>query len=148
MFIWWLSIIYFMTIMHNVSVFPTMIMSCFVSKHFFMFRMWLLWHNNNFELNIHNWRSWTNLCLTSHKYHFLKNLFSEPLITPSNFSLNPNYSVEPHTVHLVWDSVDPYHQLLYGKFKGYKVSDFIFFLFGSRLFLSPLFQTHIIMLQI
>lgn len=64
-----------MTIMHNVSIFPTMIMSCFVSKHFFMFQMWLLWHNNNFELNIHNWRSWTNLCLTSHKYHFFLKIY-------------------------------------------------------------------------
>ncbi|CAG5126382.1 unnamed protein product, partial [Candidula unifasciata] len=46
---------------------------------------------------------------------------SEPLITPTNFSLNPSYAIEPHTVHLVWDSIDPSNHLLCGKFKGFKL---------------------------
>ncbi|CAG5134977.1 unnamed protein product, partial [Candidula unifasciata] len=46
---------------------------------------------------------------------------SEPLVVPANFSLNPQYSIDPHTAHFIWDSIDPDPQLICGKFKGYKL---------------------------
>ncbi|XP_059147858.1 neuroglian-like [Physella acuta] len=46
---------------------------------------------------------------------------SEPLVAPSNFSLNPEYHIEPHTAHFIWDAVDTATEQICGKFKGYKL---------------------------
>ncbi|GFR93851.1 neural cell adhesion molecule L1 [Elysia marginata] len=46
---------------------------------------------------------------------------SEPLVAPSNFSLNPEKTLEPHTAHFTWDAVDRDTKLICGKFKGYKL---------------------------
>ncbi|CAL1545528.1 unnamed protein product [Lymnaea stagnalis] len=46
---------------------------------------------------------------------------SEPVVAPSNFSLNAEYNIEPHTAHFIWDAIDPDPQTICGKFKGYKL---------------------------
>uniref|UniRef100_A0A2C9KKB0 Uncharacterized protein n=1 Tax=Biomphalaria glabrata TaxID=6526 RepID=A0A2C9KKB0_BIOGL len=45
---------------------------------------------------------------------------SEPLVAPTNFSLNPEHSLEPQTAHFIWDAVDTDPRVMCGKFKGYK----------------------------
>ncbi|GFO43917.1 neural cell adhesion molecule l1 [Plakobranchus ocellatus] len=46
---------------------------------------------------------------------------SEPLVAPSNFSLNPDMVLEPHTAHFMWDPVDLDTKFICGKFRGYKL---------------------------
>ncbi|KAK6175692.1 hypothetical protein SNE40_014093 [Patella caerulea] len=45
----------------------------------------------------------------------------EPLISPKDFRLDPNYPVEPHTAHFIWEAVDTAEDKIRGSFRGYQL---------------------------